>query len=208
MAGSLAQLGQGGDYVSEPPSAATADSAYHVHESDTSGEDGTSGGPAHPQSFEAHQSKIESGDGSGDDDVHTQERSSLSVEEGVDSSTSTGEARGCLGELQALVVKKYTELYRASLEQPCLDGFLDTLVNTAGGLYCCRVRSSCLAGVPGFASDFHYLGELGKVLESIGPGITAFREKWLKLTNLRLHLKDGTKAKDDFAFHMALSRFH
>jgi len=49
-----------------------------VHENDTA-EDRTSNSPACSQSFEAQQSKIESGDGSGDyNDVHSQERSSLS----------------------------------------------------------------------------------------------------------------------------------
>ncbi|RYP73403.1 hypothetical protein DL771_003671 [Monosporascus sp. 5C6A] len=58
------------------------DSGYHrVHENDTSGEDRTSGSPAHLQGFEARRSKIESGDGSGDD-VHSQERSSLAEQTG------------------------------------------------------------------------------------------------------------------------------
>jgi len=78
-------LGQGSGCVSKLSLAATADLEYHdrVHEGDTtSGEDRTSGSPAHPQSFEAQQSRIEFGNGRGNDDVVSHERSSLAEQNG------------------------------------------------------------------------------------------------------------------------------
>lgn len=77
-ASAASDLGQEGDYILILLSEFATDSKYYdrVHKNDT-GEDRTSGSLACSQSFEAQQSKIESGDGSGDDDVHSRERSSL-----------------------------------------------------------------------------------------------------------------------------------